>query len=288
VGRSERREGRDASGGMMHSNGTTTTTGSTAAQAAEAGRGRRLWPTLLASVGLALLLGALAAAIVLSKQRSGSQLVVTELVAWLVFALVTVLGVLLVSLYARSLADRSRLAGLSQTMAQTARTDSLTGLHNRRGLTEHLMRATAHARRRTEPVSVLLIDLDRFKHTNERLGHEAGDELLCAVADCMRDVLRSDDVYGRWGADEFLVALPGTNARQARFVAERLRTSAGEVQLSDIGLPDGVPMSIGVATAVHTHPEELLRAADVALYRAKATGRVELEHPGERLVAPEV
>jgi PleD family two-component response regulator len=70
-------------------------------------------------------------------------------------------------------------------------------------------------------------------------------------------------------------------------VAERLRTSAGEVELSDVGLHEGVPMSVGVATAVHAHPEELMRAADVALYRAKATGRVELEQPGERLVAPE-
>jgi diguanylate cyclase (GGDEF)-like protein len=273
---------------MMQSNSTTTTTGPTAAQAAECVRGRRLWPILLASVGLALLLGALAAAIVLSQHQSRSQLVTTELVAWLVFALVAVVGVLLVALYARSLADRRTLAALSQAMEQTARTDSLTGLHNRRGLTEHLTRATAHARRRDEPVSVLMIDLERFKHTNERFGHEAGDELLCAVADCMRDVLRSDDVYGRWGGDEFLVALPRTNARQARFVAERLRTAAGEVELSDIGLHEGVPMSVGVATAVHTHPDELLRAADVALYRAKATGRVELEHPGERLVAPEV
>jgi diguanylate cyclase (GGDEF)-like protein len=273
---------------MMQSNSTTTTTGSTAAQAAECVRGRRLWPILLASVGLALLLGALAAAIVRSQHQSRSQLVTTELVAWLVFALVAVAGVLLVALYARSRADRRTLAALSQAMEQTARTDSLTGLHNRRGLTEHLTRATAHARRRDEPVSVLMIDLERFKHTNERFGHEAGDELLCAVADCMRDVLRSDDVYGRWGGDEFLVALPRTNARQARFVAERLRTAAGEVELSDIGLHEGVPMSVGVATAVHAHPDELLRAADVALYRAKATGRVELEHPGERLVAPEV
>jgi diguanylate cyclase (GGDEF)-like protein len=210
----------------------------------------------------------------------------TEFVPWLVLALVSLLGVLLVALYGRSLLDRSRLATLSRAMEQTARTDPLTGLHNRRGLAEHLTRATAHARRRGEPVSVLMIDLDRFKQTNDRYGHEAGDELLCAIADCMRDVLRSDDVYGRWGGDEFLVALPRADKRQARFVAERLRTSAGEVQLREIGLRDGVPMSVGVATAVHAHPDELVRAADVALYRAKATGRVELESPDRKLVTP--
>jgi diguanylate cyclase (GGDEF)-like protein len=271
---------------MMLTDSTNTRTESTATQAVEHTRGRRLNHVLLASAGLALLLVALAIAIGLSTHKSRSQFLATDVVAWLVLALVSLLGVLLVALYARSLADRSKLAELSRTMEQTARTDSLTGLHNRRGLAGHLTRATAHARRRGEPVSVLMIDLYRFRQTNERFGHEAGDEVLCAVADCMRDVLRSDDVYGRWGGDEFLVVLPGTNLRQARFVAERLRTSAGAVDLSDIGLHEGVAMSVGVATAVQTHPDELVRAADVALYRAKATGRVELEEPGKALLAP--
>jgi diguanylate cyclase (GGDEF)-like protein len=272
---------------MMLTDSTTTTRGSTATQAVEHTRGRRPRQVLLASAGLALLLAALATAIALSTQKSRSRLLATDIVVpWLALALVSLLGVLLVALYARSLADRSRLAELSRTMEQTTRTDSLTGLHNRRGLSGHLTRATAHARRRGEPVSVLMIDLYRFRYTNERFGQEAGDEVLCAVADCMRDVLRSDDVYGRWGGDEFLVVLPGTNLRQARFVAERLRTSAGAVDLSDIGLHEGVAMSVGVATAVQTHPDELVRAADVALYRAKATGRVELEEPGKALLAP--
>jgi diguanylate cyclase (GGDEF)-like protein len=271
---------------MMLTDSTNTRTGSTATQAVERTRGRRPKQVLLASAGLALLLVALATAIALSTHTSRSQLLATDVVPWLVLALVSLLGALLVALYARSLADRGRLAELSRTMEQTARTDSLTGLHNRRGLSGHLTRATAHARRRGEPVSVLMIDLYRFRYTNERFGQEAGDEVLCAVADCMRDVLRSDDVYGRWGGDEFLVVLPGTNLRQARFVAERLRTSAGAVDLSDIGLHEGVAMSVGVATAVQTHPDELMRAADVALYRAKATGRVELEEPGKQLLAP--
>jgi diguanylate cyclase (GGDEF)-like protein len=278
MGRSGRREARDAIGGRMLSHCTATTIDTTTSESLELGRGRRTLTVLVASLGLALLLGGAATAIVLSNM--------TELVPWVLFAIVSLLGVLLVTLYARSLSDRSRLDELSRSMEQTARTDALTGLHNRRGLTEHITRATAHARRRDEPVSVLMIDLDRFKQTNERFGHESGDEVLCAVADCLRDVLRTDDVYGRWGADEFLVALPRTNQRQARFVAERLRTSAGEVRLGDIGLNDGVSLSVGVATGVHTHPDELVQAAGAALYRAKATGRVELEDTSQRLATP--
>jgi two-component system, cell cycle response regulator len=115
-----------------------------------------------------------------------------------------------------------------------------------------------------------MIDLDRFKQTNDRYGHDAGDQVLCAVADCMREVLRADDVYGRWGGDEFLVAMPHTDERGAGIVAERLRAAAAAVKLADIGLPEGVPLSVGSATAVLAGPAEIVREADVALYQAKS------------------
>lgn len=195
------------------------------------------------------------------------------LVPWLVFALVTVLGVLLVALFARSMSDRTRLTQLSAAMQRTAQTDSLTGLYNRRALTERLTRAAAHARRHEQPLSVLMIDLDHFKQTNDSFGHEAGDQVLCTVADCMRDVLRFDDIYGRWGGDEFLIALPATDETGATTSAVRLREAAAAVDLSAIGLPGGVPLSVGVACGVQTTPIELIRQADLALYRAKAAGR---------------
>ncbi len=196
-------------------------------------------------------------------------------VPWLVFALVTVLGALLVLMFGRSLADRERLRSLSARMRRTAQTDSLTGLANRRALTEQLARAGAHARRHEQPLSVLMIDLDRFKQTNDTYGHEAGDQVLCTVADCMRDVLRADDIYGRWGGDEFLVALPSTDSDGAAATAARLRAATCAVALDSIGLPDGVPLSVGVATDVHAAPIELVREADAALYRAKLDGRRE-------------
>ncbi len=194
----------------------------------------------------------------------------TKFVPWVVLALVSILGTLLVALFARSLSDRARLTALSATLTQVARTDTLTGLLNRRALGEQLARAASHARRHSEPLSVLMVDLDRFKQTNDRFGHEAGDRVLCALADCMRDALRADDIYGRWGGDEFLIALPATDEEHAHIAATRLRDCARLLQLGDIGLPEGVPFSVGVATATQSTPVELARAADVALYEAKS------------------
>jgi diguanylate cyclase (GGDEF)-like protein len=194
----------------------------------------------------------------------------TQFVPWVVLALVSILGTLLVALFARSLSDRARLTALSATLSQVARTDTLTGLLNRRALGEQLARAASHARRHSEPLSVLMVDLDHFKQTNDRFGHEAGDRVLCALADCMRDALRADDIYGRWGGDEFLIALPATDEEHAHIAAARLRGCARSLELGDIGLPEGVPFSVGAATATQSTPVELVRAADVALYEAKS------------------
>src|SRR6201999_1049569 len=93
--------------------------------------------------------------------------------------------------------------------------------------------------------------------------------VLCTVADCMRETLRSDDIYGRWGGDEFLVVLLDTDAAGAAVTAARLREAAADAELEDIGLPAGVALSVGVATGVHTSPHDLVREADLALYRVK-------------------
>jgi diguanylate cyclase (GGDEF)-like protein len=193
----------------------------------------------------------------------------SKVIPWLIFALVSILGLMLVALYGRSLTDRTRLAVLSRVLEKSARTDSLTNLFNRRALAEYLTLLTAHARRRDEPMSVLLIDLDEFKQINDEFGHAAGDMALRAVADCMRDVLRADDICGRWGGDEFLVLIPTGDEDEARILAERLQTAAKALDLSDLGVPHGVALSFGRATAVDTTPEQIVATADLALYEAK-------------------
>jgi diguanylate cyclase (GGDEF)-like protein len=208
----------------------------------------------------------------------------TRYIPWLIFALVSMLGVLILVLFARLMADRARLTALSTRMERNAQTDSLTGLYNRRALTEHLTRAAARARRHEEQLSVLMIDLDRFKQTNDTYGHEAGDQVLCTVADCLRDALRAEDVYGRWGGDEFLVVLPQTDSFGAEATVERLRAAALTVELSELGLPDGISLCVGAATGVHTNPHDLVREADLALYEAKADGHE--RHGAEHRPAP--
>jgi diguanylate cyclase (GGDEF)-like protein len=193
----------------------------------------------------------------------------SKIIPWLIFALVSILGLMLVALYGRSLTDRTRLAVLSRVLEKSARTDSLTNLFNRRALAEYLALFAAHARRRGEPMSVLMIDLDGFKQINDKFGHAAGDTVLRAVADSMRDLLRADDICGRWGGDEFLVLIPTGNEDDARILAERLQTAAKAIDLSDIGVPGGVALSFGRATAVYTAPDEIVATADLALYEAK-------------------
>jgi diguanylate cyclase (GGDEF)-like protein len=197
----------------------------------------------------------------------------TKWIPWIVFGLVTLLGLLLVLLFARSMADRARLSHLSAELEAMARTDSLTGLMNRRGFQENLTRAAALSRRRGEPLSILMIDLDRFKEVNDTHGHEAGDRVLVALADCLRNSMRAHDIYGRLGGDEFIVALTEADEAAAKVAAERLAATAAAVDLSDLGLSEGVPMSIGTASGLHTTPEELIRAADAELYRVKNARR---------------
>jgi diguanylate cyclase (GGDEF)-like protein len=198
---------------------------------------------------------------------------VAQLTPWLVLALVTVLGVLLLLLFGRLLSDRSRLWLLSSELESIARTDPLTGLSNRRGIDEDLAREFARTRRRNEPMAVLMIDLDRFKQVNDRYGHEAGDRVLVAVAECMRGALRVEDVYGRIGGDEFVVVMAEADEVAGRAAAERLERRAAMVDFSAFGLPNGIPLSIGLACGVHSTPEDLMRAADVDLYRVKDARR---------------
>jgi diguanylate cyclase (GGDEF)-like protein len=191
---------------------------------------------------------------------------------WIVFAMIACLALAVLLLFSRSLASRSRLESLSVELARAARTDTVTGLANRRSLEERLTQASAYANRYQEPLSALLIDLDEFKDVNDTWGHDAGDEVLRAVAECMRRVFRESDIYGRWGGDEFLAILPGRD-QDAERAAERLRAEVKALDTSRFGVSKQLTLSVGVASATNVSPLDLIIQADDALYRAKREGR---------------
>ena len=157
-------------------------------------------------------------------------------------------------------------------LAVQAATDPLTALPNRRTLEARLECAVEEARRTGRPLSVLVLDLDGFKEVNDSQGHDAGDCVLRVTARTLESALRPGDLAGRLGGEEFLVLLPDTSSRAAWLVAERLRAAITAQTVE--GVPT-VTVSLGVASfpGHGLSSGELLRAADSAMYDAKALGR---------------
>lgn len=172
------------------------------------------------------------------------------------------------------LADRSLALRHDRDHARRlADIDPLTGLYNRRAWTERVLALDEAMRRGTQPLSVLFLDLDHFKELNDRHGHEAGDTALRALAAVMGEELRQQDVIGRYGGEEFVVALPGADRAHALRVAERIRRRLQDRTAAD-SADATQTVSIGAATL---HPgedmRELLKRADAAMYAAKSAGR---------------
>ncbi len=168
--------------------------------------------------------------------------------------------------------DNARLHDIVQRQAIT---DDLTGLVNRRRFIEALDAEVGRARSFGSPLTIVLADLDNFKQVNDEFGHHGGDVVLRAFADLIRSHVRDVDVSGRIGGEEFAILLPETDGAGASRVAERMRRSLNEVS---IPLSDGasihVAASFGVAAlAPEQSGDDLLRAADAALYRAKDEGK---------------
>lgn len=157
-----------------------------------------------------------------------------------------------------------------------ATVDHLTGVHNRQALLANLETEIERAARFGHPLSVVMVDLDHFKRLNDSHGHAAGDLILRRVADTLRENVRSVDVVGRYGGEEFLLVLPETDVDAAASLAEKLRRLVGrqEVALDD-GYRASATLSAGVAggSGGHLSLESLVRDADNAMYSAKALGR---------------
>jgi diguanylate cyclase (GGDEF)-like protein/PAS domain S-box-containing protein len=183
----------------------------------------------------------------------------------------------LVSTVAEQLALALSNIRLRAELQALAVRDPLTGLYNRRQLNEHLPRAIAAARRAGTKVSVLLADVDHFKQFNDRFGHDAGDRVLKAVATAMGRSLRAGDLAFRYGGEEFVAVLADCGPDDALHWAERLRAAIADA--SAAADPEGrmprVTCSVGVANfpADGATTDQLLKAADRALYEAKDAGR---------------
>jgi len=164
--------------------------------------------------------------------------------------------------------------------------DPLTGLLNRRGLTEAL---DARFARRAGGARLLLVDVDHFKHVNDRYGHQAGDAVLCAIADALRGAVRADDLVCRMGGEEFAAVCMQANDATALQLAERIRTRIGDTAL--LHAPGGEAVHCTVTVGVsETFCDDgslarAMQAADAALYRGKHAGRNRVERVASEMEA---
>jgi diguanylate cyclase (GGDEF)-like protein len=168
-----------------------------------------------------------------------------------------------------------RRAAAERNLAMMATTDSLTGLCNRRRFDEVLDTEWRRAQRSGDSIGLLMIDVDHFKKYNDKFGHQTGDEVLAAIAGCIAaNTRRAAEVSARFGGEEFAILLPGASAQYALETAERIRTAV--LALPAAADAPGVTPTVSIGVAVvrpGTSPADLIKAADKALYEAKASGR---------------
>jgi diguanylate cyclase (GGDEF)-like protein len=179
-------------------------------------------------------------------------------------------------------------ARLHRIVERQALVDGLTGLPNRRQCEEALAGELARIERFGGSLAVVIADLDWFKDINDRFGHPAGDAVLRDFAALLQDSLRDVDLAARWGGEEFLLVLPGTDLAGAAHLAERIRAGlAGRVVLSPDGAPIPVTASFGVAASPSaSSASELFAAADAALYEAKRAGKNRVEAGPDPVAQP--
>jgi diguanylate cyclase (GGDEF)-like protein len=204
--------------------------------------------------------------------------------AWYIGAVVLILAAATIGLAMFAARELRKRTMVESELALLATTDSLTGLYNRRIFDESLSREWQRAIRDRTSLSLLMIDADNFKEYNDRYGHQAGDDVLAAIAICVGGSVRSvPDLAARYGGEEFAILLPGSSLGEALAIAESVHANlAGLTDSIRSGSP--VPtVSIGVAScepSLSNDANELVTVADRALYTAKKNGRNRTECGG--------
>lgn len=158
-------------------------------------------------------------------------------------------------------------------LAERANRDFLTGTLNRHRFTELYEYELSSARRYKRPLSVAMIDLDDFKHINDAYGHKVGDEALIALSALLKEQLRTADLIGRFGGDEFVVAMPDTDFSQAQITFKRIREALAQFNQSE-QLPCELAISIGISSS-NSGYESLIERADDAMYQSKMTHKTQ-------------
>ena len=194
--------------------------------------------------------------------------------SWMVLAIVLALRTALFLVFVEVIAA---LRHALDREKESARTDPLTGVSNRRHFIELTTASLRFARRYRRPMTIAYLDLDNFKQVNDRLGHQRGDEVLREVARTTRNRLRATDVVGRLGGDEFAVCLPETGADAAAPVLEKLREDCNAALPEDCR---DVTVSMGMVTFAYPPAtvDELLERTDTMLYAAKREGKNRMVH----------
>jgi diguanylate cyclase (GGDEF)-like protein len=173
----------------------------------------------------------------------------------------------------------------TRSLAEIARTDPLTGALNRKGLADELMRIVRLGEGQTFPMTLVFIDIDHFKRINDSLGHDTGDRVIRGLAQLVRSAVQRDDLFARWGGEEFLLVFRDTPGVKGRAIAERLRG-----RIASATWPDELRVTCSFGVAEWHRGEDLndgIKRADEAMYRAKQDGRDRVEIELVTAAAPE-
>jgi len=175
---------------------------------------------------------------------------------------------------------------ISAKMKRIAVRDQLTGLLNRRGFSEYGDKAFSAAQRNGTALSVIMTDIDRFKHINDKYGHAAGDTALVHFAKLFASDRRIEDVVARVGGEEFALLLPGTDLRDAMALADQLcnRIGSTPMDLTSVGLPMTSSFGVAAISEKDTTLDDMVRRADRALYRSKRAGRNQVDLESSQLM----